>query len=272
MVKAAKEAMDVIQAEALTHRFSTAAPFCACRRQCKRGWAAWLTALADQRVNGLIPIVIDILNTRQNLQHIYNSLGQQWPLAFQDYIEQGIVDRVDSIEFDKLTKIIDPLSYLNNPRYGEQLGIPKFIINASSGDFFSPDSLLQYIDDLPGQNTIHILPNQRHYVDIKLAGQAISDYYGLFLAHIPVPNITWSRSSDNRHIEVTTHFVPEGKVKLWQAYNPTVRDFRIYPTNIHYSETPATGDCADGQCTYHLTRNYDDHWIYGPFSGVNLCS
>jgi PhoPQ-activated pathogenicity-related protein len=250
MVKAAQKAMDAIQIEADKQGYPKPYHFVLSGAS-KRGWAAWLTTIADRRVNGLISIVIDILNTKKILKHIHNSIGK-WPVAFQDYVDQGILGKLDTLAADKSMKVIDPLSYRNNPRSEHRFEVPKFIINASSDDFFPPDSLLQYINQLPGQNTVRILPNETHFVDVKTVSHAMDNYYGFFLDHVRIPGITWSRSSDNRHIEVTAHFVPQGNVTLWQAYNPEHRDFRFYPADVQYTGTTITGDCQVDQCTYDL--------------------
>ena len=51
--------------------------------------------------------------------------------------------------FEKLLKIVDPLAYLDSA-YAERLAIAKYIVNASSDDFFTPDNSDIYFDRLPG--------------------------------------------------------------------------------------------------------------------------
>jgi PhoPQ-activated pathogenicity-related protein len=63
----------------------------------KRGWVTWLTALSDDRVNGIVPIVIDVLDTKKNLHHIYKSYENHWPIAFMDYSKQNIPAAIDSL-------------------------------------------------------------------------------------------------------------------------------------------------------------------------------
>ncbi|MCX4030155.1 hypothetical protein H0A36_17430 [Endozoicomonas sp. SM1973] len=248
MAKAVVKAMDAIQAESEAQSFPKPKQFLLAGAS-KRGWTAWLTTLVDDRVNSIVPIVIDILNTEQNLDHIYKSL-EEWPLAFRDYVQQGVTDRIKSPEFSKLMQIEDPIAYLPNKKYHARLSIPKYIINASSDDFFVPDSLNQYIEQLPGETVVRIVPNQRHYIDFKIVGKALKDYYKMLVNHEERPKVLWQASSDNQYVEVTTLFKPK-QVKLWQGYNPEKRDFRI-TSKIQYEASPLQGNCVKGRCTYRL--------------------
>ncbi|MDE1462892.1 PhoPQ-activated protein PqaA family protein [Spartinivicinus poritis] len=248
MTKAVVVAMDVIQQEAENQQYPKPEHF-ALSGASKRGWAAWLATLADQRVNAIIPIVIDILNTKQNLLHIKNSL-EDWPLAFRDYVQQGVTKRIGSSQFSQLMKIEDPITYLSKSQYKARLSIPKYIINASSDDFFVPDSLNQYIDYLPGETVIRIVPNQRHYIDFTIAGKALKNYYKMIVDNAHRPTLHWHASKDNHQVKITTRFKPT-HVKLWQAYNPEKRDFRI-SSNIKYAASPLQGECKKRLCVYEL--------------------
>ena len=250
MAKAEIKAMDLIQSEGKRLGYRPPQHFIVSGAS-KRGWAAWLTALADKRVNGLIPIVIDVFNMKQNLDHIYHSYGD-WPEAFHDYVDQGVVNRFGTDEFKKLAKVEDPISYLNLPDYKERLRIPKLILSASDDQFFPPDSLVQYLGLLPGENTVRMIPNQSHQVNFSEAIKSVVDYYGFFLNHIAAPKITWKNSNDNHDVTVTTDFIPQGNVIMWQADNPKKRDFRFSTTDVRYSSKAIEGDCnqAAKTCTY----------------------
>ncbi|MGI0119282.1 PhoPQ-activated protein PqaA family protein [Zooshikella sp. RANM57] len=250
MVKATVKAMDAIQNVAKVHSFPIPQQFVLAGAS-KRGWAAWLTTLVDDRVNGIVPIVIDILNTKQNLTHIYKSL-EEWPAAFRDYVKQGVTDRIETPAFSKLMEIEDPLSYMSDKQFKSRLSIPKYIINASSDDFFVPDSLNQYIEQLPGENTIRITANQRHYIDFNVAGKALKDYYKMIVTDAPRPVIQWNASNDHQTVEITTMFEPKS-VKLWKAHNPNKRDFRI-TSNIKYKSFNIQGKCQKERCAYHLPK------------------
>ena len=250
MAKAEIKAMDLIQSEAKKRGYRQPQHFIVSGAS-KRGWSAWLTSLADSRVNGLIPIVIDVFNMKKNLEHIYNNYGD-WPEAFHDYVDQGVVTRFDSDVFKKLAKVEDPVSYINLPEYKQRLSIPKLILSASDDQFFPPDSLAEYLGLLPGENTVRMIPNQSHQVNFSEAIKSVVDYYGFFLNHIAAPKITWKNDNQNRDVVITTHFIPQGNVIMWQADNPKNRDFRFSTTSIKYSSKNVTGDCdqATDTCTY----------------------
>ena len=79
----------------------------------KRGWAAWLAALEDERVSAIIPVVIDILNVQKNINHICNSYKNHCPPALRDYQAEGVINSIESKAFTDLMTIEDPLSYMN---------------------------------------------------------------------------------------------------------------------------------------------------------------
>jgi PhoPQ-activated pathogenicity-related protein len=79
----------------------------------KRGWAAWLTALSDPDVDAVVPFVMDLLDTKKSLEHMYQSYGKNWPVAFHPYYKQGVDQQIDTDEFASLMTLEDPLTYLN---------------------------------------------------------------------------------------------------------------------------------------------------------------
>lgn len=114
----------------------------------KRGWAAWLAAIADHRIKAIVPFVIDLLGMDKVLEHTYQSYGKNWPLAFFAYHHEGITQLISTENFARLIKIEDPLSYLRT-RYADRLEIPKYIVNASSDDFFLPDNTRFFSTNCP---------------------------------------------------------------------------------------------------------------------------
>ena len=128
----------------------------------KRGWTTWLAAIADERIKAIVPFVIDVLGTDSVLEHTWQAYGKNWPLAFFDYHHEGITQRIKTENFAHLMKIEDPLSYLQT-RYADRLAIPKYIVNASSDDFFLPDNSQFFFEQLPGPKALRVAPNASHY-------------------------------------------------------------------------------------------------------------
>ena len=67
----------------------------------KRGWTSWLTAAVDKRVIAFMPIVMSLLNMRENMHHYMKSLGG-WPFAFEDYFALNITQYVDDPRMELL--------------------------------------------------------------------------------------------------------------------------------------------------------------------------
>jgi PhoPQ-activated pathogenicity-related protein len=56
----------------------------------KRGWTTWFTgAAAPERVMGIAPVVMDLLNFQQGVQHMWQTLGN-WTFAFTDYLDMRV--------------------------------------------------------------------------------------------------------------------------------------------------------------------------------------
>lgn len=211
----------------------------------KRGWAVWLAALEDERVEAIIPTVIDILNTQKSIIHICEFYKEGCPLALRDYIKEGIVEHIDSKEFADLMKIEDPFNYLGDDyadKYKERLSIPKYILNASGDDFFVPDSSKWYFKNLPGSdNYIRYLPNASHYLNghpISAAANnwgdvnaAIDSYFYFILNKTQLPKVTWEFNEGS--IDIVSSHIPIA-VKLWSCNNGEEKDFRYINSYTKY--------------------------------------
>ncbi|MGN7964151.1 PhoPQ-activated protein PqaA family protein [Brucella sp. 22210] len=82
MATAASSAMSLAERELAPwhiHKFIVAG-------MSKRGWATWLSAIRDDRVQAIAPFVIDIPNLVTGLQHICKTYGNNWPIALEPYI------------------------------------------------------------------------------------------------------------------------------------------------------------------------------------------
>ena len=238
MTKAVIKAMDAIQ-KILWQKNAIKVSYFVVAGASKRGWAAWLAGISDERVNAIVPIVINIFNMKANLKHTYESYGNTWPPAFFDYINEKIPERLDSPEFKKLIAIEDIISYLNCDHcdfYKKRLHIPKYIISASGDDFFVPDSLNMYFNQLPGEKIIRVVPNQPHYIDMKIVENTLLPYYQMIIRHIVRPKIKWKVDANNKLLSVTTHQAATSVV-LWEAENPHAQDFRL-AAHITYYSTP----------------------------------
>jgi PhoPQ-activated pathogenicity-related protein len=250
MAKATIKAMDIVQA--ITKNSSVPVSDFILVGASKRGWTAWLSLVADDRVKSIIPIVIDVLNMRQNFQHIHDFYGQ-WPIALKDYLEQGVIQHFNTKEFDQLSMVEDPLAYKSNAvdTYLDRLSKPKYIIAASQDQFFPPDAGQQYISQLPGKNYYRLTPNQSHGINPAILIPAILGYYLAILDNSAIPALTWQVAKDGSLEQVSTEQKPIA-AKLWVATNPDKRDFRP-ETGIKYQATDLNGQCNSQGCIYKIT-------------------
>jgi PhoPQ-activated pathogenicity-related protein len=184
----------------------------------KRGWTTWTTAAVDDRVVGIAPIVIDMLNLVPSFVHHYRVYGF-WAPAVGDYFREGIMDRFQTPEFEKLMDIVEPYTYR------ERLTMPKLILNSAGDQFFLPDSSQFYFDDLRGEKYLRYVPNSDHSLRNTDALESLSAFYHALVNDHPRPEFGWTLEPDGA-IRVTSETKPQA-VKLWSAHNPEHRDFRL---------------------------------------------
>ncbi|MGE4800240.1 PhoPQ-activated pathogenicity-related family protein [Yersinia hibernica] len=203
----------------------------------KRGWTTWLTAIADARVSAIAPFVIDLLDTRAALEHMYQSYGGNWPIAFAPYYLDEIDKKLDTAGFTKLMQVIDPLQYMGT-EYQSRLSIPKYIINASGDDFYVPDNTDFYYEKLPGEKVLRVAPNSSHYGIKAFSEQSLIPFVNRLRQSTPLPHINTSIGMKDK-VQTLTVKLSEtlDKVLLWSASNSAARDFR-YACDVQYTAFP----------------------------------
>jgi PhoPQ-activated pathogenicity-related protein len=196
----------------------------------KRGWTAWTAAATDHRVVAIIPAVIDLLNLRPSFEHHYRAYGF-WAPAIAEFEHSGIMRWAHTPQFEALLRIEDPYSYR------DRLRMPKYIVNSADDQYFLPDSSQFYFDGLQGEKYLRYVPNTDHSLKGAYADAAESAFafYQAILADTPRPKFDWVFAEDGA-IRVHTGTKPEG-VRLWQAHNPSARDFRLQTIGRAYSSS-----------------------------------
>jgi PhoPQ-activated pathogenicity-related protein len=197
----------------------------------KRGWTTWTTAAVDRRVMAIAPAVIDLLNVGPSFVHHWQSYGA-WSDAVKDYVDQGLMDRMQTPEFRALMRIEEPYEYR------ERLTMPKFIMNAAGDQFFLPDSSRYYFDDLRGEKHLRYVPNVDHSLDKSDALESVHAFYAAIVTGTPRPSIRWSFERDGS-IRVVSKQRPD-EVRVWQAVNPSARNFRLDAIGPAYKSTVLT--------------------------------
>jgi PhoPQ-activated pathogenicity-related protein len=184
----------------------------------KRGWTTWCTAAVDKRVDAIIPISIDTLNQVASMRHHVSVYGF-YTEAVGDYFRHGITKLAADPRMKLLNEIEDPFSYR------ERFTMPKYIVGGAGDEFFCPDNSQFYFDALPGEKYLRYIPNADHGLKGTDVRESVVSFYDTVLKGTPRPQFTWNFEPDGS-ILVTTVTKPTS-VKLWQATNPTARDFRV---------------------------------------------
>ncbi|MCX5772081.1 MAG: PhoPQ-activated protein PqaA family protein [Candidatus Hydrogenedentes bacterium] len=267
MAKAALRGMDTIQHQLGTTKFLVAGAS-------KRGWATWLTAATDDpRIIGFVPIVIPILNVEAQMDHHWESYGFYAP-AVDPYSAFDLFCRIKCPTGVDWMEIEDPYRY-----FGESTTVsnkPKCLVNASGDQFFCTDSLRFYWNDIPGPGTKHvrIIPNTSHGMEepgAYDAALATAIAWGKKVKNgAAQPVYSWVVNGDNS-ITVTCGSQPSGGAKLWQATNPTARDFRYELIGAAWTSTTLpgttsfTGYCpppAQGWTAYFVEVDFGNDEVY----------
>ncbi len=183
----------------------------------KRGWTTWCTAAVDKRVEAIVPISIDTLNSPAAMKHHVAVYGF-YTEAVGDYFNHKITARGNDPRMKLLNDIEDPFSYR------ERFTLPKYIVQAAGDQYFCPDNSQFYFDQLPGENYLRYIPNADHGLSGTDVRESVVAYYSSIVAGHPRPKFSWK--FEDGTIRVTTETKPL-EVKLWQATNPKARDFRL---------------------------------------------
>jgi PhoPQ-activated pathogenicity-related protein len=183
----------------------------------KRGWTTWTTAIVDNRVIAIVPIVIDMLNIIPSFEH-HKAVYGDWAPAIKDYVDMKIMDWMHTPEYAALMKIVEPYSYR------DRLTMPKLLMNSCGDQFFCPDSWRFYLSDLKGPTYLRYVPNTGHGLNAS-AYESVESFFHSVVKGAPLPKYRWT-FPDDQTIRVETPATPTA-VKLWQATNPDARDFRL---------------------------------------------
>jgi PhoPQ-activated pathogenicity-related protein len=196
----------------------------------KRGWTTWLTAASDARVMAITPMVIDVLNMREQLTHQQRSLGGTSE-QISPYTSRGLVPVPDTPRAESLWSMIDPWTYR------ERFTMPKLIVLGNNDRFWSTDALNLYWDALPGEKYISYTPNAGHdlterdeagkKLNADRAINNVSAFVRYQLTGKPLPKLAWKHGTEadgSLKLEVTADPAPK-EARLWVARSDT-KDFR----------------------------------------------
>lgn len=261
MVKSAVRAMDALQAIALEKHNQNIERFVVTGGS-KRGWTTWLSAVADKRVAGIAPIVIDTLNMRAQMKHQKETWGR-YSEQIADYTLKGLVEVMEKQPDVPLWRWVDPYTYRN------ELKLPKLIVNGTNDRYWVIDATNIYWNDLVGDKHILYVPNAGHGLDggKKNALTTISVFAQHVAMNEPLPNLSWKHDNDGDKLRLTVNSSPKPKaVKLWVAHSED-KDFR--PAHWDAKPVEANGDGAfvaevERPATGHVAFFAEADYEFGP--------
>lgn len=259
MVKTAVRAMDAVQeftSETLEHEISGFVVSGAS----KRGWTTWLTGANDSRVKAIAPMVIDVLNMPVSLDYQVK-VWEEYSIQIEDYVKLEIPQEVHTENGDAITTMIDPYSYR------DKLNMPKMIFIGTNDEYWPVDAIKNYIDDIPGENYIHYVPNAGHDLGGgEQALTALSAFFGNTLLQEPYPICKWEMSANRGQLTLSVETSPD-KLQgalLWTADSED-RDFRDEVWNSQSIEDQIQKDVEvqlespeSGFSAFYLDLSYSD--------------
>ncbi|HOJ94663.1 MAG TPA: PhoPQ-activated protein PqaA family protein [Fervidobacterium nodosum] len=180
----------------------------------KRGWTTYLTGAVDNRVLGIVPIVYDNLNMREQMKkqlEYYGTFSEQ----IRDYTKYGFTEMVaKSEEVPELVKLVDPYYY--------EINVPKLIIAGTNDPYWVVDSSELYFYDLSEPKYVRFIPNDVH--NLKNTMEVFSAIRTFFILCVErkLPDFSWEMLNDG--IKIFVHDEVE-YVKGWYATSE-ILDFR----------------------------------------------
>ena len=181
----------------------------------KRGWTSYLTAAVDERVAGLVPVVIDMLNLTDHMERQMQSYGEYSDMI-HDYSERNLIKRMSSEEGRKLAELVDPYYYR------DRLTMPKLIILGTNDPYWVADAADLYFDDLPDPKSLHYGVEVGHDVGLESIPTLLY-FFNSTLADESMPVLEWERNGDGS--KTVRWESDRAEARLYTAESET-RDFR----------------------------------------------
>jgi PhoPQ-activated pathogenicity-related protein len=186
----------------------------------KRGWTTWLTGAIDKRAVAIAPMVIDMLNTNDQMRHQLATWGKPSE-QIQDYVERGLLKMLDTPRGKQLNLITDPYNYRKH------LTQPKLIMLGTNDRYWPLDALNLYWDALEGEKYILYVPNNGHGLkDVPRISGGLAAIHRRVVQDEALPKLSWKLDTSDAGLAmaVESDIMPK-EVRVWMAKSDT-KDFR----------------------------------------------
>ena len=224
MTKAAVRAIDAI-AEIAASRWGLQIRRFVVTGASKRGWTSWLTAVADPRVVGVVPVVFDNLNIGEQLENQY-AVWRRYSSKLGDYTEKGLPAFVATERGRRLLSIVDPYAYRSALERTSKL-----LVNGTNDPYWELNAVNFYWNDLPGAKALLEIPNGDHDAgsDDRLP-PTLAELVERASSGRALPELRWD---DGTRPAVLSSEAP-ATVWFWHAESAS-RDFR----SAHWQRLPS---------------------------------
>jgi PhoPQ-activated pathogenicity-related protein len=234
MVKSAVRGMDAVQ-EFTQQRWQMPVDKFMVAGASKRGWTTWLTAAIDPRVASAAPMVIDMLNFKEQIglqRATFGELSEE----VQDYERIDLPGRMNTDLGRKLMEMVDPYSYR------DRLLQPKLILLGTNDRYWPLDALKLYWNGLSEPKRVLYIPNQGHGIaDYSRLIGSLSALHRYSARGELLPRVSWtfSPTATTLGLNVETDRAPR-RLTAWTAVSAT-RDFRKSHWQSHACTRAANG-------------------------------
>ncbi|MEX2187836.1 MAG: PhoPQ-activated protein PqaA family protein [Pirellulales bacterium] len=237
MVKSAVRAMDATQ-ELAAKEWKLDLKEFTITGASKRGWTTWLTGAVDPRATAIAPMVIDMLNTAEQMKHQVETWGKPSE-QIADYTRRGLQDHLASEPGKALNLIVDPYSYR------KRLTQPKLIMLGTNDRYWPLDALNLYWDGLEGEKYILYIPNNGHGLkDVARISGSLAALHRRVVENKPLPKLSWKLDTRDEGLSLAVESdIKPKEVRIWMAKSRT-KDFR------------------DSQWTSRIAKRGDDAFSY----------
>jgi PhoPQ-activated pathogenicity-related protein len=248
MAKSAVKAMDALQ-EIAREKHGTEVTRFVVTGGSKRGWTTWLSAVVDERVAGIAPIVIDTLNFPAQMKHQMATWGM-YSEQIADYTSKGLVEIMLKQPEIPLWRWVDPYTYCRD------LQLPKLLIHGTNDRYWVIDAMNVYWDALVGPKHVLYVPNAGHSLDGGKEGALTT--LAVFAQNVAMnsslPQLTWKHEDDGDAMRLVVQSNPAPqRVRLWIAHSDD-KDFR----NDKWSQREMSAN-DEGPYVVHMDRPDSGH-------------